>query len=136
MRALLPDERSILEFLLSKDFRGVDQLIAQLEHVSVTGSSCGCGCDSVGLAVEPSVSPAQVDERVPTDAFGRDAKGIEVGVVLHVIEGYMADLEFYSTSDAHPFGRPVVDSLRLAEWVEMGERVRTLHPRPSSPVEE
>src|SRR5687768_16575581 len=103
MRPLLPEERSILEFLLTKGFRGRDQLVAQLEHVSVTGSSCGCGCDSVGLAVEPSVSPAQVDERVPTDAFGNDPNGTEEGVLLHVIDGYMADLEFYSSSDAHPF---------------------------------
>ncbi len=46
--------------------------------------------------------------------------------MLHVIDGYMADLEFYGTSDEHPFGRPTLDSLRLAEWSDPNERSRTL----------
>jgi hypothetical protein len=42
-----------------------------------------------------SVEPALVDE-LPTDGFGRVDSGNDVGVLLHVIDGYMAELEFYS----------------------------------------
>jgi hypothetical protein len=118
MRQLILEEGAILEFLLTKRFPGRDQLLAQLDQVLVTGSSCGCGCESVGLSVNRSAPPASVGERVPTDAFGRDASGVEVGVLLHVINGYMAELEFYSTTDASGFGRPTLDSMRLAEWSE------------------
>jgi hypothetical protein len=132
MRALMSEERAILEFLLTKPFSGRDQLVEQLDHVQVTGSSCRCGCDSVGLVVERSVPPAEVDERVPTDAFGRDPEGTEVGVLLHVIDGYMDELEFYSTSDAERYGRPTMESLRIAEWSESdghGARI-LLNPTP------
>ncbi|MGH2573737.1 MAG: hypothetical protein ACRDGU_09735 [Actinomycetota bacterium] len=115
-RALLPEERAILAFLLSKQFPGREELLVQLEHTRVTGPSCNCGCDSIGLVVDRTVPPAPVDERVPTDAFGRDSAGAEVGALLHVIDGYMDDLEFYSVSDAQQFGRPTLDSLQLAQW--------------------
>jgi hypothetical protein len=137
MRAPIPEERAILEFLLAKRFPGRDQLLAQLDQVLVTGSSCGCGCDSVGLAVSRSAPAATVSERVPTDAFGRDPSGVQVGVLLHVIDGYMAELEFYSTTDASGFGRPTLDSMRLAEWSEPDDLgVRTRPPETAPPAED
>jgi hypothetical protein len=36
-----------------------------------------------------------------------------VGVLLLVVDGYMADLEFYSTSDVNEYGRPTMESLQL-----------------------
>jgi hypothetical protein len=136
MRALIPEERAILELLLTKRFPGRDQLLARLDDVLVTGSSCSCGCDSVGLAVSRSAPQATVSERVPTDAFGRDPSGVEVGVLLHVIDGFMAELEFYSTTDASGFGRPTLDSMRLAEWSEPDDLgVRTRPPDTGPPAE-
>jgi hypothetical protein len=116
-RPLVPEERQILNFLLTKGFLGRDQLLTQLGHVRVAGPSCSCGCDSVGLIVDETVPPAPVQERVPTEAFGRDSRGSVVGVLLHVVDGYMVDLEFYS-ADADQFGRPTLDSLELADWSE------------------
>ena len=105
----------------------------QLDHVRVTGPSCKCGCSSVGLAVDrEKVPPATVGERVPTDGFGRDSQGNEVGVLLHVIDGYMNDLEFYPTSDADRFGRPTLESLQLANWSEQdGSAARVLLNPPA-----
>lgn len=128
MRALVAEEKAILEFLLSKPFPGRERLRGQLDHVLVTGSSCRCGCDSIGLADDRSLQPAEVSERVPTDAFGRDPDGTQVGVLLHVIDGYMTELEFYSTTDVARFQRPTLESMQLAEWRE-GDApgARTLH---------
>jgi hypothetical protein len=126
-RALVEEERAILEFLLAEGFPGRDELRAQLDHLVVTGPACACGCESVALAVERRAPPAAVDERVPTEALGRDAQGTEVGVLLHVIDGYMAELEFFSLADAKGFGRTTLDSLQLAEWSEPGpDGTRTL----------
>jgi hypothetical protein len=131
-RPLAQEERLILEFLLSKPFPGRDQLLRQLDHVRVTGPSCSCGCDSVGLAVDRNVAPAPVEERVPTDAFGRDPEGNEVGVLLHVVDGYLDDLEFYSTADVARFGRPTLESLRLAVWSDQdAEGTRVLLNPPA-----
>jgi hypothetical protein len=55
---------------------------------------------------------------VPTEGLGRDADGNEVGVLLHVVDGYMDDLEFYSPSDVESFGRPTSDSLRTVRWTD------------------
>ena len=135
-RAIKPEEWEILEFLLTKRFQGRDELRRQLDGVRVTGPSCGCGCDSVGLSVDRSFAPAPVEERVPTDAFGRDPGGNVVGVMLHVIDGYMVDLEFYS-AEADEFGRPTMESLELAEWSEgdaSGTRIlRDDVPPPDNP---
>lgn len=131
-RPLMHEERLILKFLLSKPFPGRDQLLEQMDHVQVTGPSCNCGCESVGLAVDRKVTPASVEERVPTDAFGRDSEGNEVGVLLHVIDGYMDDLEFYSTSDPDRFGRPTQESLQLANWNDQeGSEARVLLNPPA-----
>jgi hypothetical protein len=132
-RALLEEERSILDFLLSKEFAGRDELRQQLEHVLVTGPSCNCGCESVGLAVDRVVPPAPVVDQVPTEAFGRDAQGAEVGVLLFVVDGYMDDLEFHSADDVDHFGRPTRASLWLPEWSEPDARGsrRLLNPRPA-----
>jgi hypothetical protein len=113
-RSLIPEERRILNFLFTERFPGRDELVTQLDHVRVTGPSCACGCDSVGLIVDRAAPPAPVEERVPTEAFGRDPGGSVVGVLLQVVDGYMVDLEFYAT-EADQFGRPTLDSLELAE---------------------
>jgi hypothetical protein len=136
MRSLIPEERAILEFLLVKPFPGRDQLLAQLDQVSVAGSTCGCGCESVGLTVNGSAPPASVSERVPTEAFGADPSGEQVGVLLHVIDGYMAELEFYSMRGASGFSRPTLKSMRLAEWSDVDEYgIRTLLPGTDQPAE-
>jgi len=74
---------------------------------------------------------AEVEQRVPTDAFGRDAHGTEVGVLLHVIDGYIDELEIYSTANTDQYGLPTKESLRLARWSEPdGHGTRVLLPDP------
>src|SRR5205807_240221 len=101
---------------LSERFPGRDELRAQLDYTQVDGLACNCGCPSVTLIVDPVAPRAEVEQRVPTDAFGRDAHGTEVGVLLHVIDGYIHELEIYSTANTDQYGLPTKESLRLARW--------------------
>lgn len=122
-RDLLPDERHVLDVLLSGPFHGRDALAEQVRHVSVTGPSCACGCPSVALAVDRAAAPSTARGKV-ADGFGVDQDGHFVGVGLMVDgDGYMYDLDIWALGDdihgqptltAH--GRPTVESFELAEW--------------------
>jgi hypothetical protein len=85
-RPLNAEERSLIEFLLSVDFQGRDELLKQLDAVEV---GCDCGCGSLDLKVggpklfSPSESP------IPVEAYN-DA----VEVLLFVRGGLLSYLEF------------------------------------------
>jgi hypothetical protein len=121
-RELLPDERHMLEVLLSRPFAGRDELREQLTAISVTGLSCECGCPSLALSVERVAPPAPAKGLV-ADGVGVDADGNLVGVHLLLDdEGYMADLDVYAfggmvdgrvTKGA--WGKPTPESFELAE---------------------
>ncbi len=122
-RDLLPDERHVLDVLMSRPFHGRDALAEQVRHVSVTGPSCACGCPSVALAVDRAAAPSTARGKV-AEGVGVDQDGNIVGVNLFVDEhGYMNDLDvwaFGGTIDGRAtegaWSRPTVDSFELAEW--------------------
>jgi hypothetical protein len=130
-RSLLPDERHILDVLLSRPFEGRDELKAQVAVVSVDGLSCACGCPSLALTVEPTAQPAPVHGMVAEGA-GVDRDGNAVGVLLFVDDhGYMADVDVYArggTVDGRAtgdrWGMPVLESFELA-----GGKLRRRHER-------
>jgi hypothetical protein len=123
LRGLLPDERHILDVLLSRPFEGRDELRAQAEVVSVAGPSCECGCPSVALVVD-RVAPKAPVKGVAADGVGVDQDGNIVGVGLLVDDdGYMYDLDvwpFGGTVDGRDtegaWGRPTAETFQLAEW--------------------
>jgi len=110
-RPLSADERALLDFLLQHP-RAPDELGAQAADVRVV-SECNCGCHSVGLKANRSAPPAPRpdDETSSLDcyfafgAMGQSADGLDVAVNLHVVEGYMVELEIWDGSD-RPFGSP------------------------------
>jgi hypothetical protein len=54
---LSPRERSVIERLLSVDFRDVESFRRQVDAITVTGM-CGCGCGSLTFAVDPKKADA------------------------------------------------------------------------------
>jgi hypothetical protein len=56
-RSLRDDERALLDFLLSADFPGRDELRKQADTASVVGE-CQCGCGTIELQVKPGLPPA------------------------------------------------------------------------------
>ncbi len=115
-RPLASEERAILGVLLTKEFEGRDEIEAQLANVAaepIPGDPI-----SLRLRTPEDAPRARVRGRVPTDAFGYDADGNLVGILLHVLDGYANELEFFAAeSDLQP-GLPVPDTVKLAEWSE------------------
>jgi hypothetical protein len=112
-RALRDDERALLDFLLSADFPGRDELRKQADTVRVVGE-CQCGCGTIELQVEPSQPPAKVSGPIPIEAYG-DA----IDVLLFARNGILGSLEivFYTDPPERPYPRP--EQLKLWKRPEL-----------------
>jgi hypothetical protein len=83
-------ERQIVEKLLTKEFKGRDDLIAQLSSALVTN------LDNYGsLKFKVNGPVANVPVRVPVEGLTKDSDGIEIFLLLHVMGGYLDELEIY-----------------------------------------
>ena len=58
----------------------------------------------------------ELAKRMPTDAHGTDSGGNEVGVLLFVDDGYLAEVEVYSFGEDEFAGLPDASALKLSEW--------------------
>ena len=117
-RSLNADERDVLDFLLTREFPGRNELLVQAQSVQTTGLSCTCGCPSFTLQADRSLPPAPVTKRMPTDAHGTDPARNRVGVLLFVDDGYLSEVEVYSLGDDGFAGLPDTATLKLSEWSE------------------
>jgi hypothetical protein len=116
-RELTLNEQGIVELLLTRDFPGRDALLVQAETVRTTGLSCTCGCPSFSLEADRALPPAAVVDRRPSDAHGTDPGGHQIGVLLFVDDGYLADVEIFSYEEESVFaGLPDPGALKLSEW--------------------
>jgi hypothetical protein len=105
-RPLTNEERKLLTFMLDVPFPGRDELQRQLPHVRVS-AECGCGiegCPVRILWVPPveGVAPAPVGRRVPVTARGHDRDGMFIQVLVHVVDGWLDELEAWR-GDLGPF---------------------------------
>jgi hypothetical protein len=128
-RPLQNDERAVLDFLLTRDFAGQEELARQAETVLTAGPSCSCGCPSFSLVANRSLPPAAVQyaDRMVSDAHGTDPGGNKVGVLLFTDNGYLSQVEVYSVEGDDFGGLPNPDALKLSEWSE-GSRGHPLNP--------
>jgi hypothetical protein len=94
-------ERSIFDRLLGEQFPGQVELYAQLQSLAVRETG---GRGSLELRTASSVV-ARVRHSVPTEGECRDADGMKVHVLLHVIHGKMVELEIFR-EDLAPLIRP------------------------------
>jgi hypothetical protein len=101
-------------------------LSAQVAHALVTGE-CVCGCSSVQLASSAAPLPPEVIRRlsgndrhdyISLTSTGRSSAGRRVDVVLHVVEGRVAELEIFD-SEAGEGTAVDLDSLRALDPVEV-----------------
>ena len=108
-RPLNAEERSLIEFLLSVDFPGRDELRRQLDAVEVVGG-CDCGCGSLDLKVGGPAMSSQSESPIPVKAYN-DA----VEVLLFVRGDLLSYLEFVFMQDTGPMSLPKPSELQL--WV-------------------
>ena len=94
-RELTDWERQVLDRLLSVSFEGSEELRRQIPVVRVTAHP-ERDLPSVGLRVDHIRAPAaRSDLRVPVQAIGKDADGMEILFLLHVDRGYIRELEIF-----------------------------------------
>jgi hypothetical protein len=94
-------ETKLLERLLREDFPGRKEITKQLEKCLVRT------IDNEGsLELKPSegAESAAVEKRIPVEAEGADTDGVHVHFLLHVVSGYVRELEVYK-DDASPIKR-------------------------------
>jgi hypothetical protein len=120
-RPLSDEQRALLTFLLEREFPGRAELAEQAQSVTTRGRSCSCGCPSFSLLVDRSLPPAVVGERMVSDAHGTDPGGNEVGVLLFTEDGYLTEIEVYSSTGDGFGGLPRPESLQLSEWSDPDE---------------
>lgn len=101
--------RRILATLLSRSFPGRDDLVQQVP--SCRGRQLD-DHDCLALSVV-GAPPASVIRRIPVEAEVEDADGMTIHVLLHVVDGYMIELEVYR-EDGGELRAPLrVDGLRV-----------------------
>jgi hypothetical protein len=105
----------LLELLLSGDFPAADALRLQAGRVHAAGSSCTCGCPSIYLEVDRGVPRAPTIDRVPVQAVCDEWVGVALTVYLHVLHGYLHEIEAVPADDVPrpDWGWPPLDRLRL-----------------------
>jgi hypothetical protein len=105
-RQLTNHEKEIIEKLLSVDFPDRDILKQQaaLAEAEPIGDSDNYG--SIYLSTDQSVPRASVKQRVPVEGLVVDATGEQVNILLHVIDGIIAELEIVKLD-----GTPIQGSL-------------------------
>jgi hypothetical protein len=118
VRELTEAERTLLDFLLTKQFPGHEALALQAETVRTGGSSCECGCPSFSLVPNRSLPAAELPERMASEAHGFDPGGNNVGVLLFTDEGYLDDVEVFGYEGSEFAGLPDPSVLKISEWSE------------------
>jgi hypothetical protein len=106
---LSANAREILARLLDADFPGRDQVAQQVAAARAkTLDEHGCLELSAGEA-----PPARVIRRIPVEAETVDTDGMSIHVLLHVVDGYIDELEFFR-DDSGTIQRPVrAEDLRV-----------------------
>ena len=100
-RPLSTWERGTLEQLLSQPFHDSDELCKQAGTARVA-EEYPAPDPSVMLWVDrAAVAPAPVRRRIPVEGEAADEDGTPVHVLLHVVDGYLSELEVYR-SDGKP----------------------------------
>jgi hypothetical protein len=99
--------------LLSRPFPGSHELRLQLPAVRVTEEYAGRDPSVILAPDKPAGPAAPVRRRIPVEAEGRDEDGGTIHVLLHVLDGYLWELELYRSDGEQIRRRPEPESLML-----------------------
>jgi len=90
-RPLSSTEWRLLDSLLRPDFPGKEDLLNQLASAKVRQID-----DDGSLQFRiRGATPAGVNRRIPVEAELEDSDGVTIHLLLHVIDGYLNELEIY-----------------------------------------
>jgi hypothetical protein len=94
-RGLRPDERALVDQLLAEPFTGRDEIASQLAQAQVIAEG---DHDTRTLRFAPPVTGAAMIPttlRVPVEGAASDEDSVPIAVLLHVVNGVVAELEIY-----------------------------------------
>lgn len=95
-RDLTAAEQAILARLLESSFPGA----AELRHQAVQARVVDEEDQTIDLEVPHTLPPAPVNRRIPVEAFFEDSDRTVVHVLLHVVGGYLSELEVYKEDNS------------------------------------
>ena len=98
-RRLSERELTILRTLVEdREFPGSERLKEQIDFAEASGftdNSDNYGSVRLRVPAAGGALPAEVTHRIPVEAEYRDRDGVPVHVLLHVVGGFLAELEVY-----------------------------------------
>lgn len=112
-RELRDDERALLNHLLTKDFDGAAELMAQVPACKVVSEYRD---DRLALELEVDRSHAPRSALlggVPVEGEWDDGGGFPFQILLHVFHGWISELEVYSPDERRIETLPVSDSVTI-----------------------
>ncbi len=96
-RPITSNERSILERVLAFEFPGAAEFRTQLAGIGAS-AGCECGCATIDLAVDRTMSSAAASSLSVLPVTGMTADGLG-GVIVFQRDGWLSCLEIYNVGD-------------------------------------
>jgi hypothetical protein len=109
-RSLTSEELKLLTWLLKHGEPEAIEYLSQIPSVKVIGQ-CSCGCPTIDLAVGDKQATRGSSSTIIAEFCGTTPEGAFVGVMVHVREGILSELDVYSLSDFKNFSLPRPESL-------------------------
>jgi hypothetical protein len=106
-RRLTSDERAVLDFLLSSDFRGAERLREQAKDAVVI-ARCDCGCPTFDLGTDENAESADLADVVPVEARAADGEGPDL--LLFANDGRLQSVELVWYGDIPPSEFPPLET--------------------------
>jgi hypothetical protein len=111
-RELSQEELKIFERLLSAEFSGCAELRSQVSLARVF-EEC-THCPTIGLLVDHVTAPkANVKGRVPVEAEVDDKDGVRIHLLLHVVNGFLNELEVFREDGSEIYQLPMPETLKI-----------------------
>lgn len=109
-RSLTQQERDLVRWLVEHAHRNADDLLLQIDHLSVV-SKCTCGCPTIDFALDGDPVDRKGEEIISD--WLAETNGEVVEVMLFQTNGKISTLEVYSCAGTDkPFALPSIESIK------------------------
>ena len=109
-KALTPYAEAILVNLLTVEFPGRQEVAHQVATAHARPlDDHGC----LELRAASGAPRAEVIRRIPVEAEAPDVDGMTIHILLHVVDGYVDELEFFRDDGRRLQGRVQPDALKV-----------------------